>query len=115
MGAQDVVIRIVDRNGDSSISRRATITDISDTRAVTHQAFSLAANVKKGVDLGDVTTASTIYIERTSGTGTIEVFKNGSNESWRMDDLFFVMGASVTQLALKATAATAIWIYIAGS
>jgi len=115
MGAQDVVIRIVDRNGDSSISRRTTITDITDTKSVTHQAFSLAANVKTSVDLGGVTTASTIYIERTSGTGTTEVFKNGSNESWQMDDLFFVMGASATQLALKATATTVVWIYIGGS
>ena len=115
MGAQDIVVRIVDRNGDSTITRRAVITDIMDSRSVTHQAFGLAANTKTDVGLGSVTTASTIYIEKTAGSGTIQVSKNGSSESWQMDGLFFIKGAAVTQLTLEASEAMTVWIYIAGS
>jgi hypothetical protein len=115
VGAQDVVVRIVDRNGDATTTRRSVITNVTDTRSVTHQSFSLAADAKTDVDLGGVTTASTIYIERTSGTGTIQVYQGNSNESWLMDDLFFVMGTAVTQLSLEASSAQVVWIYIAGS
>jgi hypothetical protein len=113
--AQDIVLRILDRDGDTTVTRREVVTVAQPTNSVTHQAFSLAANVKTSVSFGGVGTADLVYVERLTGSGTIEVYRNLSPESWQMEDLFFVLGTSITALALEASEATTVWIHIAGS
>ena len=113
--AQDIVVRMQDRDGDNTTTRRTVITSADDAVSVTHQSLPLAAATRTEIDLGGVVTASTIYVETLTGNGTIQVFRNRSPESWTMDNLFFVLGATVTNLALQASEASTVWVYVGGA
>ena len=114
--AQDIVLRIVDRSGDESLSRREIITTASETASVIHPAFSLVSGVKKAVSLGAVVTANTVIVDLVSGTPTIlKLYKDVTNYV-QFKELAALVGASgITALYLEANANCVVWVYIAGA
>lgn len=111
--ALDTQIRIIDRAGDQADQRKKTIIRTTDAAMVQHPALSLGAGVKTAVDFGGVTTAA--YVCVIPDSGTIQVYRNNSPESWSVTGMFVAIGCSITALALEASVATTVWVLIAGT
>jgi hypothetical protein len=114
--AQDIVIRIIDRDGDQSITRRETITVADETAECVHPSYSLAASTKTAIDLGAVVTANTIVVEVLTGSPTqIKFYKDATDFVLFKDYIAVIGAAGITALYLEADAICTVWIYIAGA
>lgn len=114
--AQDIVIRIIDRDGDQSITRRETITVADETAMCVHPSYSLSADTKTAIDLGAVVTANTIVVELLTGDATqIKFYKDATDYILFKDYLAVIGAAGITALYLEADDDCTVYIYIAGA
>ena len=56
-----------------------------------------------------------IYIEITSGSDSVYVYKNLSPESWQFDDFFIAAVTDLEQLSLSAGGAVTVRLFLAGA
>ena len=98
--AQDIIVRIIDRNGDKSIERKETITVADETAECVHPSHSLAADTKTTIDLGAVVTANTIVVELLTGSPTqIKFYKDATDFILFKDYLAVIGAAGIAALA----------------
>ena len=113
--AQDIVIRVIDRDADQSITRRTTITVAEEDATCVHPSYSLTT-AKTQIDLGSVVTANVVVVELLTGTPTyIRLYKDVTDFVLFENYAALIGAAGITALYLEAQAACTVYIYIAGA
>ena len=92
---------------DDQYLRRAYDVDVLKTLSLT------TTKVEVGKDLSSI---QYIYVKRTGNDADVYVYRNAGPDAYIVDDVFLAIGIeNCDRLALKASAATEVTVYLGGS
>ncbi len=109
--AIQTVVKITDTSGDRATEVALDLLQKAYTCSTSYAKTLDASAATVQLPLGLVTTAQYIYIETDTA---IKVSRNNSMQTDQVDKLYFLVGCSVTSLAVVANSGATIKVFIAG-